>query len=193
MSLAAEYEKDYKMEHAIIVTHSGLEVDILNPTSDMLCLDDVAYALSNLCRFTGHPSRFYSVSEHCVHCSYIPGDIQLQRACLLHDSSESIINDLSSPLKAVLPKYRGIEESLLLVIFGKYGLNSIPPWDDQIVHADHGMTRVEINELMPKSKAFDYMYETYPVLENPPSIQNWPAKFAGKMFLQRAKDLGLGE
>ncbi|MCK5015714.1 MAG: hypothetical protein KAS32_01470 [Candidatus Peribacteraceae bacterium] len=176
---------------AVIVTQSGREVNVLNPTSEMICLEDAAYALSNLCRYTGHCNPAYSVAEHCVHCSYIPEDIQLQRACLLHDLAESLINDLSSPLKEVLPKYKEIEENILCVVFSKYGLNSIAPWDIRIKEVDMAMLRIEINELMPKSKAFDSVYETYPVLETPPPIQCWPAKYAEKMFLQRAEQLGL--
>jgi len=181
------------MDRPVSVTRSGIIFDIQNSTSEMIQLKDVAYSLSNLNRFTGHSDPPYSVAEHCVHCSFIPDSLQVQKACLLHDLAEFVLNDVSSPVKSLLPKYKGLEENILCVAFNKFGLNDIPPWDDQIVYVDHGMTRIEIDELMPKSKAFDYVYETYPVLETSPSIQNWPAKFAEKMFLQRATELGLSD
>lgn len=181
------------MDSPVSVTRSGIIFRILEPTQDMIQLEDVAYSLSNLNRFTGHCDPPYSVAEHSILCSYIPEDIQLQRACLLHDLAEFVLNDLSSPVKSLLPKYRELEENILRIAFSKLGLNDIPPWDDRIAYVDKGMTLIEVCGLMPKSKAFDYVYETYPVLESPPSIQNWPAKYAEKMFLQRAKELNLSD
>lgn len=179
------------MDNPVAVTHSGIIFDVCNPTSDMILLEDVAYSLSNLNRFTGHSAPTYSVAEHCVHCSCIPDSLEVQRACLLHDLSEFILADVSSPVKSLLPKYRELEENILCIAFSKYGLNNVAPWDERIVFVDKGMTRIEIKVLMPKSTAFDYVYKTYPVLKAPPAIQCWPAAYARSMFLHRAKELTL--
>lgn len=42
-----------------IVTRSGLYFDFENPTPDMICIEDIAHALSHLCRYTGHTREFY--------------------------------------------------------------------------------------------------------------------------------------
>lgn len=179
-------------DSAIIITHSGIMFDILNPTSDMICLDDVTHALSNICRYTGHVSRYYSVAEHCVHCSELPGAIEVQRACLLHDLSETFINDLSSPLKAHLPKYKEIEENILCIAFSKYGLHTIAPWDERIKEADKYMLRSEIFQLMPREAvAFEGVLAMATSGERLIHVDGWHPEYAKKMFLRRAAELGL--
>ena len=181
------------MSKAIIVTHSGVEFDILNPTSDMIRLDDVAYALSNLCRYTGHPSSFYSVAEHCVHCSNVPGPIEVRKAYLLHDLAEAYMNDLSSPLKGVLPEYRKIEENIICVAFSKFGLNDIAPWDERIKTVDKQLLRSEIYQLMPQeSPAFDGVFMEGSKWEEVVPVYCWSPEQAWEEFLNRAKELGLG-
>ena len=83
---------------AIIMTHTGKLMDALNPSPDNVCIEDIAHALTNICRFTGHVSRHYSVAEHCIHASYLGlGDPLI---CLLHDAAEAYIGDVASPFKA---------------------------------------------------------------------------------------------
>lgn len=90
-----------------IQTHTGVAFDLLAPTAGMVVLEDIAYALSRLCRFTGHCSRHYSVAEHSVN---VAKQCQLEHgfsdswamAALLHDAAEAYIGDLSSPLKSLL-------------------------------------------------------------------------------------------
>lgn len=58
----------------------------------------VASSLSKICRFTGHLRKFYSVAEHSVKCSYmVPEEFAFE--ALLHDAHESVVGDLSTPVK----------------------------------------------------------------------------------------------
>jgi hypothetical protein len=83
-----------------IKTRSGRWFDILNPRPESVFFDDIAYALSNICRFTGHTSPFYSVGEHAYNMSYLVGDDPyVCMAALHHDDSEAITNDISAPMK----------------------------------------------------------------------------------------------
>lgn len=65
-----------------------------------LTVQQLAHALSQINRYTGHTRKPYSVAQHCVHCSeYLDFDAGWAMAALLHDAPEIIIGDLSSPLK----------------------------------------------------------------------------------------------
>lgn len=104
-----------------ITTQSGKHFDFLNMSPDAICIDDIACALSNLCRFTGHVQDFYSVAQHSVHVSYlVPPEFALE--ALLHDAAEAYCNDLAAPLKKLLPDYRRIIQSVEEVIAGKFGI-----------------------------------------------------------------------
>lgn len=54
-----------------ITTGSGQHFYFCNSGPDIVYIEDIALALSNLCRFTGHLDEFYSVAQHCVLASYL--------------------------------------------------------------------------------------------------------------------------
>lgn len=77
--------------------------------------DDIAHALSNLCRYNGHSRKFYSVAEHAVLVSRIirerwPDDVEARWAGLHHDDTEAYVGDVTTPLKVLLPKFMRIED-----------------------------------------------------------------------------------
>lgn len=86
-----------------ILTHTGVQFVLTNPTPDMVRFDDIAHALARLPRFTGHGRAFYSVAEHSVavarRVEELHGDA---RAALMHDAAEAYVGDASSPLKAAM-------------------------------------------------------------------------------------------
>lgn len=96
------------MSNIWILMNSGLRVDLLDPEETSIDLHDIAHGLSNICRFTGQTSVFYSVAEHCMHVSTIvearTGDPRLAIGGLLHDAHEAYTGDISSPMKAALGK-----------------------------------------------------------------------------------------
>ena len=105
-----------------IKTYSGIYFDIENPTVDMINIEDIACALSKICRFTGQVGKFYSVCEH----SYIVSDLvdkKYELHGLLHDASEAYLGDLSTPLKSLLPAYKKLEKRTMEVIGEKFGLD----------------------------------------------------------------------
>lgn len=88
-------------------------------------INDVAHALSNICRYAGHCRKFYSVAEHSVLVSRIirklwPTDVESRWAGLLHDATEAYVGDVPTPLKVLLPDYSDIEDELAKKIAKKF-------------------------------------------------------------------------
>src|SRR5438128_12538670 len=78
-------------------TYTGRAFYPLDPRLDDICIEDIAHALSMLCRYGGQCQEFYSVAEHSVLMSYA---VNPQHAlwALLHDATESYMGDLIRPL-----------------------------------------------------------------------------------------------
>lgn len=102
-------------------TVSGRQFWPLDPRADEVHIEDIAGALSKLCRYGGQCLRFYSVAEHCVHvANAAPEGIKL--AALLHDASEAYLSDVIRPIKSHLTNYMEIEAGLERVIAQRFGL-----------------------------------------------------------------------
>jgi hypothetical protein len=90
---------------------SGRAFYPLDPRPEEIHIEDIAAALSKLCRYGGHCKRFYSVAEHSVLMARAAPD-GLHLAALLHDASEAYLSDVIRPIKAHLTNYRTIETEL---------------------------------------------------------------------------------
>lgn len=106
------------------VTFTGKKVHVMSPIHEDIDIADIAHALSNICRFSGHVRRFYSVAEHSVRVALA---VQAERpdlakAALLHDAAEAYIGDVISPLKNCLPHYKNIEEQWERTIAETFGV-----------------------------------------------------------------------
>lgn len=101
--------------------------NILNPTNpdpELIRIEDIAHALSMLCRGNGHVKTFWSVGQHCICCAREAAARGLSNrmvlACLLHDASECYMSDVPTPFKNELPEYQEQEEHLLGIIYEKF-------------------------------------------------------------------------
>lgn len=133
---------------AWIQTARGTAFHILDPQPDEIDIRDIAASLSKLCRFTGHVKKFYSVAEHCVHCSYLTPKRDAFWA-LMHDTPEAYIADINRPLKhftAAGPAYIEIEKKIMAVIASKFGLSMPEP--ESVKIADNMMLYTEKDQLM---------------------------------------------
>lgn len=118
-----------------IITLTGKLVDPLDLKPADIDIEDIAHALSNLCRFTGHCPKFYSVAQHsCFVASLVPRELRL--AALLHDASEAYLSDIASPTKQrnTMVGYRMMEHFCTKAIAEKFGvsrfmLESVKPFD----------------------------------------------------------------
>ncbi len=107
-----------------IKTHSGIMFDPLAPDQEFIKIEDIAHALSMLCRANGHFKSFYSVGQHCINCAAEAAargySRRVQLGCLLHDGSEAYLSDVTRPVKEVLPVYLEIEEPLQAAVWNKW-------------------------------------------------------------------------
>lgn len=116
------------MSKSCIRTYTGGRFFPLDPTVTDVYVLDIAHALSNMCRFTGHVTEFYSVAQHSVHVSEevrrMGGTPHEQLQALLHDASEAYMTDVSSPVKHTdgMAAYREAEKRLTAVIYSAYCL-----------------------------------------------------------------------
>lgn len=112
----------------VLGLNNGKMIDPLSKESmDTLTLEEListcAKACGNICRYGGHTSRFYSVTEHMLlldilfssipveKLSISPMEALLVRLRLLtHDLHEALILDLPRPLKASMPEFCLIEK-----------------------------------------------------------------------------------
>src|ERR1019366_6268112 len=87
----------YKPTKSAIRTYTGILFDFEEPEASPIRIEDIAHALSLLCRFAGHCKEFYSVAEHSVRVSYAcPEEHALWG--LMHDASEAYCVDVPRPL-----------------------------------------------------------------------------------------------
>ena len=105
----------------MISTLSGIRFNPLSPKPCDICIDDIAHALSLICRGNGQISCFYSVARHSICCAkeaYERGlGARVELLCLIHDAAEAYIGDMTRPLKRQMPKFADCENELVKVIF----------------------------------------------------------------------------
>lgn len=170
-------------EPAPIMLSSGRVIDLTNPDPGSIRIEDIALALSRICRFAGHTLRFYSVAEHCVMVSrLVPQEAALP--ALLHDASEAYLGDVTRPLKAILPAYKEIERRLEVVIEQKFRIDSFQ-WRVEIKSADIKMGIIEAHRLMPHDPEY---WGTAPDDKKIP-VEGWSPPEARRRFLERFAEL----
>lgn len=90
-----------------MTTYSGRKFDPMQMTPGDVYIEDIAHALSLLCRGGGQLSYFYSVGQHSLNCAAEAKargwSERQQLACLLHDASEGYISDIIRPVRYTCP------------------------------------------------------------------------------------------
>ncbi|TNV14937.1 HD family hydrolase [Buttiauxella sp. B2] len=127
-----------------IRTYTGKHFDYRNVRHEDICIEDIANALSNICRFAGHLPEFYSVAQHSVLASRLVRP-EFALEALLHDAAEAYCQDIPSPLKALLPDYQIIEEYVDSAIRNKFELPAAA--SSCVKYADLVMLATERQEL----------------------------------------------
>lgn len=192
-----------------VQTFTGKQFYPLDPRPGEVCVEDVAHALANVCRFAGHCRQFYSVAQHSIACSlFAPAESALP--ALLHDAAEAYMGDIARPWKRFLCVATGIKNSyptyepikttehrlLDAILFSL----SCPPRGDAcwkvVEEIDMRMLATEARDLMSPladdwSNTFTkspcagrYAFDPYPY-----TIVSWAPAEAKERFLQRYSEL----
>jgi hypothetical protein len=171
-----------------IETVGGRRFHFLNPRPEDIDIDDIAHALANTCRYTGHCKKFYSVAEHSVAVSELCPDAPL--AGLLHDASEAYITDIASPVKPFLANYKDLEDVVMMAIANKYNFFLNNP---AVKEADVVQLSTEARHLMAsKGDGWDY-WIVHLYGERPKRLGIAPRcllpKEAKRLFLNRFEEI----
>lgn len=168
-----------------IQTFTGLQFWPMDPRATEVRLEDIAHALSMMCRFNGHIRRFYSVAQHCVLLSH---RVPIQDALwgLLHDGSEAYIADVSSPVKRLdaMAPYRDAERAIMAAICEHFGLPMVQP--ASVSEADLRMLATEKRDLLVNAgHGWRLNVEPYDDL----TITSWAPGDAETAFLNRFSEI----
>lgn len=137
-----------------LATSSGGMWSIEDPAEGQVHLRDLAAGLSRTCRYAGQLSEeaeFYSVAEHSVimtSWAHQAGIVQTRSDALLyllHDGSEAFFGDMTTPMKALIPDFRRLEDRAQRVIYRAFGVRDerVAALKPELKRVD---TRIRIDE-----------------------------------------------
>ena len=144
-----------------ITTVTGKHFYPLNPDQQNIDIEDIAHALSLICRANGHFRHFYSVAQHSLACAEEAAarghSLTVVHGCLLHDASEAYLCDVTRPVKKHIPAYLQAEEKLQAVIWKRFiGRELTEAEQAQIFEIDDHILSMEFHLLMPEDLNGDY-------------------------------------
>lgn len=116
------------MNQPFIKTRTGAKISLLNPDPASIRFCDIARSLANQKRFTGYIDLV--VAQHVVEASQVAmtmvpavDRIEAGLAALIHDFSEGIFGDITSPMKrAIGGKVEEVEEGIHVAIAKRFNL-----------------------------------------------------------------------
>lgn len=173
------------MRHgSFFTTFSGIKFYPLDPRPEEILIEDVAHALSMVCRFGGHTRIFYSVAQHSVLVSRKLPD-ELKFVGLMHDATEAYLGDMIRPLKLEIPQYQEVEKKLWKVMAEKWRLPEKIP--DLVKYHDNCALMTERRDLIA---ATDYLWgleSDFPAYEH--RLHPINPFFAEREFLKEFEEL----
>lgn len=155
--------------NTFIWTYHRNKFDFVNLEESVVAIEDIAYHLSAIPRFTGAINTNFScsVAEHSLRCAiYAEEVLGVEKSILphylLHDAAEAYMNDIATPVKALIPQYKELEQKVQDIIMRKLGL-----WDEEwlYTHPQHDLCkRVDHIALIYEGRFYT-------------TAQEWPERF----------------
>jgi uncharacterized protein len=137
-------------------TYSGRKIFPLAARVSEIKIEDIAHALSNICRFAGHTNLFFSVAQHSVLVAELSNN---KMEGLLHDATEAYLVDIPRPVKLALPQYKEYEANLCKVIFRAFKLQY--PIPEDVLLADEIMLEAEHKRLLKSEIEWEELPDEY--------------------------------
>ena len=183
-------------------TYTGQKFFPLDPKPEEINIEDIAHALSQMCRFSGHTSTFYSVAQHSILCSRLAGCEEVAFAALLHDAAEAYVGDMIRPLKWNGERlgllFCQLEDTIVHVISERFAIEWTPAMKAEVKRLDDVALGIEAYYLMgntawvrelhgsllaltPEFAGLLYAYE--------PWVKQTPMSMAKHYFLARFDEL----
>jgi len=138
-----------------IKTKKGNTFAFWQPDYTQIDIEDIAHALSHLCRFNGHCNKFYSVAQHSVIVSRLCPEAYALEG-LLHDATEAYCGDLIRPIKKFLPSFKEIEDRIEKAVWKKFKLCKNKRCMSAVKNADNIALVTEARDLLSKECTLDY-------------------------------------
>lgn len=171
-------------------TSNDRKHDLLAPALTPIDWEEIAHALSQINRFTGHTDFAYSVAQHCcLVADMLPEKYQLHG--LLHDAYEAYTGDVSTPMQFALgvearAAIKAIQAAHDAHIFMAAGIAPSANSHAAVKHADRVLLMTERRDLMgpaPEPWA-DESIEPLPA-----RIRPWSPEKAKDQWLLRLRTL----
>jgi len=168
-----------------IQTFTGKYINFLDTTDNLYDIVDIAHALGNLCRFSGHCKKFYSVAQHSVLAScVVPKEFAFE--ALMHDRIEAYMGDMVSPLKHMMPDFKIVEKRLEHDSAQYFYLPT--EMSPEVKKADIIMLATEKRDIMAENRnvVWGILNGVEPTID---TIQPWSPEIAKENFLLRFEEL----
>jgi hypothetical protein len=166
-----------------IQTFTGRRFDVFNPNPDHIHLLDIAVALGNTCRFSGHTPYHYSVGQHSLLMSrVVPACFALE--ALMHDAAEAYMGDVPRPIKLGLQDYNAVMALVETAVAERFGLKY--PWPDEIHEADMRMVLTEAAAFKRDTTGWGLDYAPY----NDVVVAEMKPLDVRGLFIERFLELG---
>jgi uncharacterized protein len=153
-------------------TGSGIKFYPLEAEVDNFNIEDIAHALSNICRWGGHSHWHFSVAQHSWLMSKLVYKENAFEA-LMHDATEAYLGDIPTPIKKMFPEYLKMEDELAKKLAKKFNFKY--PFPEDVYEWDSNMKILEYSVLL-KNKSSKVITKIYP-------------EEAEKLFIDRYKEL----
>lgn len=102
-----------KSEYTLTLPESGISMDLLDPKSEDIDINDIVLGLSNSPRYTGQTDPTVNVAQHSVYTSQLVENegygAEIQMYALLHDAGEAYIGDIPRPVRKLMNSTEGTQ------------------------------------------------------------------------------------
>lgn len=136
-----------------LYTYTGIVMDLVNPKSEDIRMEDIAHSLSFLPRANGHFPHLYSEGQHAILCckeARARGlSKRMQLACLMNHAPVCYLPFVPVPLQSKMSEYSAAQRNLQRLILDKSGLGELSAEETrQIAELDDIVSAKAFRELM---------------------------------------------